>query len=402
MDPIFYEDLNISQLLFHVQQNNGTIPEEFLEHARKLQQRLFDHQLHENADFRLHKALLLYVPPVLLVLGFIGNVLSFFILRHKTMTRQSTTLFLAVLSIADSLVLLVGLLRKWVGEISGIDIQSESMALCKLITVFAYCISHYSVWLIVAVTIERYIVVCRPLQAPRYCKQTRARKVVLLMVIVFFVCNIHFLWTVELTEKQQDGKIVVMCEAAPMFVTFIDRIWPWIDLVLYSLVPLVILLFFNTIIIKQVVKATVGRDILQNGPLMKVDNRRSSKGANIKLTIMLLTISFTFLATTVPMNVVMIFTVMWNKNEDPDQFAKLLLIRTISELLMYLNHSINFFLYCATGQKFRTIVVRMICGRSTSNISNLSDHSQHLYCSRGNNNNCKGHKSEKYEDETAL
>ena len=26
---------------------------------------------------------------------------------------------------------------------------------------------------------------------------------------------------------------------------------------------------------------------------------------------------------------------------------------TISEMLMYVNHSINFFLYCATGKKFR-------------------------------------------------
>jgi hypothetical protein len=142
--------------------------------------------------------------------------------------------------------------------------------------------------------------------------------------------------------------------------------------------------------------------MLQNGPLIKVDPRRNTKDANVKLTIMLLTISFTFLATTVPMNVVMIATVVWrNEMDNPKQIAKLLLIRTISELLMYLNHSVNFFLYCATGQKFRNIVIRMICGRSTSNISNLSDHSQHLYCSRGfGNNNCNG--QQKTEDETAL
>ena len=28
------------------------------------------------------------------------------------------------------------------------------------------------------------------------------------------------------------------------------------------------------------------------------------------------------------------------------------LARTIAELLMYANHAINFYLYCATGQKF--------------------------------------------------
>jgi len=31
------------------------------------------------------------------------------------------------------------------------------------------------------------------------------------------------------------------------------------------------------------------------------------------------------------------------------------LARTIAELLMYANHAINFYLYCATGQKFRRL-----------------------------------------------
>lgn len=410
MDSSFYDDGNISQILYDFLRNNENISsEELMQHAqylfglKKLKNKIsFEKELSTYTEFRLHKALLLYFPPVLLVLGIIGNVLSFFILRHKTMTRQSTTLFLAVLSIADSLVLFIGLFRKWIGEITDVDIQHESMFLCKTITVLGYSTSQYSVWLIVAVTIERFIVVCRPLQASRYCNQRRARRVVLIMIGVFLAINSHLFWTVELTEQTKDDNIVLRCEAGPKYVVFIDRIWPWVDLVLYSLVPLVILLFFNTLIIKQVVRATVGRDMLQNGPLIKVDPRRNTKDANVKLTIMLLTISFTFLATTLPMNVVMIATVVWrNEMDNPKQIAKLLLIRTISELLMYLNHSVNFFLYCATGQKFRNIVIRMICGRSTSNVSNLSDHSQHLYCSRGfGNNNCNG--QQKTEDETAL
>ena len=401
MDSTFYDEYNISQILLEMLMQNQNISNEALiAHAQLLYKQLtFQRDLSSYTEFRLHKAMLLYVPPILLVLGMIGNVLSFFILRHKTMTRQSTTLFLAVLSIADSLVLFIGLFRKWIGEITGLDIQHESMFLCKTITVLGYSISHYSVWLIVAVTIERFIVVCRPLQASRYCKLKRARKVVLVMIFIFLAINAHLFWTVELTEQSMNRKTVLRCDAGPKFVEFIDRVWPWIDLVLYSLFPLVILLFFNTHIIRQVVRATAGRDILQNGPLMKVDARRNTKDANLKLTIMLLTISFTFLATTVPMNVVMIASVVWrNEMDNPKQSAKLVLIRTISELLMYLNHSINFFLYCATGQKFRNIVLRMICGRSTSNISNFSDHSQHLYCSRANNN-CNGHKS---ENETAF
>ncbi|BFZ19902.1 hypothetical protein BsWGS_22941 [Bradybaena similaris] len=40
--------------------------------------------------------------------------------------------------------------------------------------------------------------------------------------------------------------------------------------------------------------------------------------------------------------------------------AQFRLIHTITELLMYTNHSINFFLYCATGNKFRQQVLDLL------------------------------------------
>ena len=94
---------------------------------------------------------------------------------------------------------------------------------------------------------------------------------------------------------------------------------------------------------------------------------------------MLLTISFVFLLTTIPMNITIIFTkfIDVNNNEKVAIFrfvyiiidiyfqnkVKLInyrLIRTIAELMMYSNHALNFFLYCATGQKFRQQLVSLI------------------------------------------
>jgi len=77
---------------------------------------------------------------------------------------------------------------------------------------------------------------------------------------------------------------------------------------------------------------------------------------------MLLTISFAFLLTTLPMSVVNITATFWNAyREDYQRVARFKLARTITELLMYANHSMNFFLYCATGQKFRHQLVWMVC-----------------------------------------
>ena len=320
------------------------------------------------------------------------------------MTRLSTNTFLAALSIADSLVLIIGLLRSWIGDITHTDIKDQSRFLCKIVNVLGSSTSQYSVWLIVAVTIERYIVVCHPLRASRICNITRARRVVIFLSIVFFAINCHLLWTADLQTETYEGEIITKCEGVEEYRTLVNVTWPWIDALLYSLVPTIVIVLSNILIICQVIRATFGRDYLQNGSAMKQDTRRNPTVINVKLTVMLLTISFTFLLTTLPINIVMIVNHIWRHQQTTaKERARMWLILTIAKLLMYLNHSINFFLYCATGQKFRSIVIRVVCRRSVSNNSNISDHSQHLYCSRTNVNACnQGIHKQNNCNETAI
>ncbi len=60
--------------------------------------RPYEEQLMVYPEYRAHKLLLLYVPPLLLVLGTIGNILSFCVLMRKAMRRTSTYNYLAVLA----------------------------------------------------------------------------------------------------------------------------------------------------------------------------------------------------------------------------------------------------------------------------------------------------------------
>lgn len=92
---------------------------------------------------------------------------------------------------------------------------------------------------------------------------------------------------------------------------------------------------------------------------------------------LLLTISFTFLVTTLPLTLVSIAAAFVGGTSGPDPLtagfdplttgpdpltaSRFELARTIAELLMYANHAINFYLYCATGQKFRLDFVEYAC-----------------------------------------
>ena len=70
-----------------------------------------EEQLLDYTEYQIRKVLLLYIPPLLLIIGTIGNMLTFCVLLRKAMRRTSTYNYLAVLSFTDMLVLYVELLR---------------------------------------------------------------------------------------------------------------------------------------------------------------------------------------------------------------------------------------------------------------------------------------------------
>ena len=137
----------------------------------------YEEILMQYAEYRITKHILLYVPPILCICGIIGNVVSFVIWTRRSMRKFSTYFYLAVLAGADSSVLLVGLLRLWIGEITGHDIRNAHDVTCKIFTWLGYTSSDFSVWLIIAVTCERYLVVCHPFKISRLYSAVRSVKV---------------------------------------------------------------------------------------------------------------------------------------------------------------------------------------------------------------------------------
>ena len=75
-------------------------------------------------------------------------------------------------------------------------------------------ISDYSVWLIVAVTCERYLVVCHPFRASTFCGTPVAPRLVVGLLLVFLGLNSHFFWTVGIVRYCQHGQTHYLCTAA--------------------------------------------------------------------------------------------------------------------------------------------------------------------------------------------
>ena len=70
---------------------------------------------------------------------------------------------------------------------------------CKVSTTTLFTVSDYTVWLIIAVTVERYVVVCHALSARTVCRRWRAVAVIAVLLVTLIALNLHFFWTVELS-----------------------------------------------------------------------------------------------------------------------------------------------------------------------------------------------------------
>ncbi len=224
--------------------------------------------------------------------------------------------------------------------------------------------------------------VCKPLKLVDCYDMKRALKVISVITALLLILHLHFAWTVRVVYFPYNESFIPQCAAGIRYVTLIEEVWPWVDALIYSFVPFVLILVFNSCIIRQILNANrLRHEITEEqistshsfqhypgssgsagcaGSTSIITHGRFARYDSGKLTVMLLTISFAFLLTTLPGNISLIVSNVWTPNSSNlRQLAQFRLFRTITELLMYLNHSCNFYLYCATGRKFRVHLCRM-------------------------------------------
>lgn len=100
------------------------------------------------------------------------------------------------------------------------------------------------------------------------------------------------------------------------------------------------------------------------------NTKRSSRDRQLTITLMLVT--FALLLLTGPQYIRYLVYLIVDPSKDPWMFAVYILFVHVSNKLSFLNSSVNFFLYCFGGSKFRKEAYRiMSCGKYRS--SNLTD-----------------------------
>lgn len=101
-------------------------------------------------------------------------------------------------------------------------------------------------------------------------------------------------------------------------------------------------------------------------------NDGQMKGSDKQIVIILLLVTFSYLALTTPGYVMLVLTMYIDFQTSPKVFADFFLLYNASQKLYYTNNGINFLLYVISGQKFRQDLIGLFIKRKVETPGSVS------------------------------
>ncbi|KAG0710790.1 FMRFamide receptor [Chionoecetes opilio] len=283
------------------------------------------------------------------LLGLAGNFISILVLSRPKM-QSSINCCLIGLTTFDMIVSTTSILMFGLPEICEYTqtMVWYTQGIYQLVTPIVFPLALIaqtgSVYLTVTVTIERYIAVCRPLRARVLCTYGRAKIYVMSVAFFSVVYNLPRFWEVSTQEciiEEDETMRIVIPTKLRLNSFYIEIYIMWLYLLVMYLVPFLCLMIFNFFIYREVRAANHERRQLSR--LQKKE---------IGLAVMLLVVVSVFFVCNVLAFIINILELMAIVIDE---------LTMTSNLLVTINSSVNFIIYCIFGQKFRKLLLQMFC-----------------------------------------
>jgi hypothetical protein len=230
----------------------------------------------------------------------------------------------------------------------------RSIYICRTYKFITNYFSHCAVWILCVISLERAAVTRRVVWNQNVFNRKHSYCTLIIIYTILFFLNIHYLIFFgseqqkndRLTNNQTGKKLLVMCssnlirpplETYDYFLTFY---FSWVDFIINSLIPFIIILIANASVMYSVCKSRI---------LMKeLGIRQTRSPRDTQLAYILFVSTFLFLLLTFPLRA---FSVIEPHLKYEKKYS--ILFDGISRFLLYIDHGCGFYLYTFTGELFR-------------------------------------------------
>ena len=286
-------------------------------------------------------------------IGIPGNIACIFTLVVMRPV-MSSTIYMLCLAAVDTVAIVLKMVYL---QLTAHDIQLGASG-CQMMFLFGTVSQQLSNWILVAMTLERFIAMWFPFKVKTFCNKRNSIISLIVMFGFFVLANLQFVFTFE---EVSDPVLKFDCRPKQEHAKFVQNVWYWIDGALYAFVPIILIILFNGLIIYAVRKS--GRD--QRDLTNRAINMSEKLLQQRQVTVMLLTISLVFVILILPNCIFFTVKTYWSWRETMHGIAQYSLVYQTVFTLSDLNHAVNFYLYMLSGRKFRQKFAQIICCRKT-------------------------------------
>ncbi|CAF0984705.1 unnamed protein product [Adineta steineri] len=310
--------------------------------------------------------------------GFTGNLASTATFMQTTLRTTSTAFLFLILAVSDTLFLLVSIFDFIeVGLTQGPILLTNYDSLCRFRWFMKGFTQFCSAWILVFVTIDRWLRTRFPFKANKWCSHKNVIIVTICIIIIGIGLHSHML-SAQLFGKFFPGVATVACGPVQLwapYTLFFFVQWPFIQVFFVCLIP-VTLMLLGSIDIHRTIQKTKSR--IQTVAMNQPQQLRQARLHRQMLILMISSIMI-FFVTTLPVSIrqiVAAYAIFANTAINENEIVNDTAILTI---LLSFNYAINFYVHCLTSKLFRDEFIKFIkimyrlAGRTTGdNINNIN------------------------------
>lgn len=219
----------------------------------------------------------IFAPPAL-----IGNTLYIVIIITRNLRNKSIYRYLAAVLLADSLVTVAFVLETIKKYLS--DLLTEDLYLhiyCRVFYVLLFGCGNISSWLLVAVTVDRYMCITYPTKFNFISKSSTVNIILFCITAFFVILECQFVYLFGSVQKLDNSTLV--CVPRNNFsAEYIQKYLSYPEIFFYSILPSSILIVLNSLMIKNLAVTLKNRGSMMSSVVK--ENKKHRRLVNLLLT----------------------------------------------------------------------------------------------------------------------
>ncbi|CAH1796535.1 unnamed protein product [Owenia fusiformis] len=325
-----------------------------------------------------------YVFSIICFMGIVGNILSF--LTLSSTDKVNTSVFiLKTLAITDGIHLLLRILTQpynaayyYTDWIEKSDNKLKETLADTYMKVVGYAIplvemaQMASAWLVVFLTLDRFIAICFPFKALSFCSMKKARLGISIVITGAVLYNIPLYfgydYQVQRNECTKLYFINIILNTLGKNIVYRGLYTLGLNLVFRNVLPVGLVLGMNIRLVHELRLSRQRRPQMMSITDKDIDKKEKN------ITVTLISISFVFLICVIPMVALSIwqiinFSIIKNKlgnnatltgSKYNATLTGLMLYWMVVDLLLIINSAINILVYCLVRTHFMSDMCRML------------------------------------------